>query len=62
MYSNEKPPLPSISIVVDRPSLFCLNHKRTQRECDARNLERDKQNAQAWEDFRNKLAAWKSSY
>lgn len=62
MFSKKKPPLPSWSIIEERPDLFCLNYNSTKERCNAQNLKRDKCNAQSWEDFRKKFSIWKSSY
>lgn len=62
MSSITKPPLPTgISISVKRIEIFCLNSKHTQKEIDKYNQEQDENNQKIWNDFRNKLAIWKTS-
>lgn len=51
----KKPKLPICNVTTMRPSLFCLNPRKTQKICDAYNRERDENNRKEWERYYNEL-------
>lgn len=61
MSSVKKPPLPSYSIIGKRPSLYCIDWKRTQKICDEFEKKQDAKNANSLKIFKEQLKAWKNS-